>query len=424
MKNRFFYGWVVAAASGIGIASSVMIFIPATIGILAANLHKSFGWSLPQIMYAPMVATCATILVAPFLGALVDRIGAKRVIGISFLLEALLIASFSFVNDNIWLFYARYGLLALLATGTTTVPFARIISRWFEKRRGIALGIALAFTGIGGAIWSLAVQFLIVHVGWRNSFLCEAAFIAVIVMPLLLLVLREDPESMGFNVDGAPLDVTRRPAVQIEKTGMTLREATKTRNFWMVAVAFFIVPFPIQSILMILVPMLLSQGITPQTAAAIQASLWIAMVAGRLGSGWLVDRLFAPRVAAGLVLPAIIGISMFSVGVNGGLAFLAAMLVGISNGSEGNILPYITGRYFGLKHYTSIYGTFFSCYALGSGFGPVLTAIMVGHLGGYGKALWVLLACLAVGAFILLVFRAYPTATPKPIAPKGQTQAA
>jgi MFS family permease len=168
--------------------------------------------------------------------------------------------------------------------------------------------------------------------------------------------------------------------------------------------------------------MLISQGITPQTAAAIQASLWIAMVAGRLGSGWLVDRFFAPRVAASLVLPAIIGIAMFSAGVNGLAAFLAAMLVGVANGSESNILPYLTGRYFGLKHYTSIYGTFFSCFALGSGFGAPVTSILVAHMGGYNKPLWVLLACLVVGASVLLVFRAYPVEKSKLISSDAQPQ--
>jgi MFS family permease len=303
----------------------------------------------------------------------------------------------------------------LLATGTTTVPFARIISRWFDKRRGIALGIALAFTGIGGAVWSLGVQYLIGHVGWRNSFLVEGGFIAIIVLPVLLLAIRENPESMGFNIDGAPLDVTRLPAVPVEKTGMTLGEAAKTRTFWMVAIAFFIIPFPIQSILVLLVPMVISQGISPQTAAAIQASLWMSMVVGRLGSGWLVDRLFAPRVAAALVVPAIIGIAMLSVGVNGAAVFLAAMLVGVSNGSEGNILPYLTGRYFGLKHYTSIFGTFFSCYALGSGFGGPITSMLVSKMGGYHDPLWILLACLFVGAAVLLAVRAYPVMKAKTI---------
>jgi predicted MFS family arabinose efflux permease len=161
--------------------------------------------------------------------------------------------------------------------------------------------------------------------------------------------------------------------------------------------------------------MVISQGISPQTAAAIQASLWMSMVVGRLGSGWLVDRLFAPRVAAALVVPAIIGIAMLSVGVNGAAVFLAAMLVGVSNGSEGNILPYLTGRYFGLKHYTSIFGTFFSCYALGSGFGGPITSMLVSKMGGYHDPLWILLACLFVGAAVLLAFRAYPVMKAKTI---------
>jgi len=407
-QKRFFYGWIIAIVSGVGLGTSFMIFIPATLGILAASLHKEFGWGLAQITSANLVATCFTVIVAPFLGALVDRVGAKRIIVCAFIIEALLIASFYFVGSNIVWFYARYALLAVLSAGTTTVPFARIISRWFDRRRGIALGIALAFTGIGGATWSKAVPYLIEHFGWRSSFLWEGCFILVIVAPLLLLVLRENPESMGFAIDGDALAAAKKAALPVEKTGLTLREAIRTRTFWAVAFAFFIIPFPIQSIMVILVPMLITNGVAPKTAATAQASLWIAMVFGRLFSGWLVDRFFAPRVAAGLVLPALIGVAMLSAGAGISAAIVAAMLVGIANGSEGNILPYLTGKYFGLKQYTSIYASFFSCYALGSGLGAPLTALMVTHFGGYTKPLYVLMGCLVVGACTLMTFRAYP----------------
>lgn len=424
MKTRFFYGWVIAASSGIGIASSVMLFIPATIGILAAPLHKTFGWSLSQIMTALMVATTLTIVVAPFLGALVDRIGAIRVIVTSFIIEALLIASFHYLSGNIFWFYARYGALALLATGTTTVPFAKVISRWFDRRRGLALGLALAFTGIGGAVWSLGTQFLIVHAGLRNSFFWEAGFIAFIVIPILLITIRESPQSMGLNVDGAPDDTSvQRATAQLEKVGMNLREAAGTKAFWLIALVFFLVPFPIQGIMVNLVPMLISHGITAQIAASAQASLWIAMIVGRLSSGWLIDRFFGPRVAFGLLLPAVIGIAIFSAGVDGALAFLAAILVGVSNGSEGNILPYLTSRYFGLKHYTSIYGTFFSCFCLGSGLGAPVMAYMKESMGGYQQPLFVLGGVLVLGGLILLFYPPYP-AKFKPVRFDAQPQEA
>jgi len=101
----------------------------------------------------------------PFVGGIVDRFGARRVICLSFLAEALIVASFSQLTGDIRGFYARFAVLSILAAGTTTISFAAVIARWFDRRRGLALGIALAGYGLGGALWSLLLRWLIDHVG-------------------------------------------------------------------------------------------------------------------------------------------------------------------------------------------------------------------------------------------------------------------
>jgi MFS family permease len=412
-SKRFFYGWIIAAASGLGIAFSVMTFVPTTIGLLVGPLSKEFGWSAAQIILAPTFATFSTILVAPFLGAIVDRFGARRVIAFSFIIEALLIASFRYIDSNISLYYARYAALAILATGTTTVPFAKIISHWFDRRRGFAIGMALACYGIGGVIWSKGTQMLFDLLGWRASFTYMGGFILIIVLPILLILIRDTPESKGFNVDGAADDERETGATKQPVTGMTLGQAKSKLQFWKIAIAFFCIAAVFQSMMLNLVPMLTSYGIAVQTAASIQASLWGTMVLGRLTTGWLLDRFFAPRVAVAFLVPAIIGILILGSGVIGVMtAVLGAVIIGFTNGSEGDILPFITSRYYGLKHYTKIYGTFFSCFCLGSGTGPYITAYIVEKTGSYHTIQWMLTAVFIVAGLILITFQRFPKSHP------------
>jgi MFS family permease len=407
--DKIFYGWLIAAVSGLGIACGVAVLIPATMGLLVGPLRGELGWTSSQIFLAPVFNTAGIVLVAPFIGGLVTRYGARRVICVSFAAEALLIASFSQLGSDIHWFYARFAALAVFASGTTAITFAAVISRWFDRRRGLALGIALAGYGLGGAVWSLALRWLIDQFGWRAMFLWQAGIIAAFVLPILLLCIRNDPESLGMSMDGSRDSVSERYAKRPVE-GRTLREAVGTRQYWLMLTTFFLIGTAVTSVIFHIVPLLKAQGESTRLASEAQASLWAVLVLGRVSTGWLMDRFFAPRVAlAFLVLP-IVGISMLAAGSTGVVGFCAAILVGLAAGAEADIIAYLVGRYFGLKHYAMIYATFFSIYALGSGLGPAGTARAVERAGGYGQVLWVLAGVLIVAAFLLLGFRPYPTA--------------
>jgi OFA family oxalate/formate antiporter-like MFS transporter len=401
MKQTFFYGWIVALAAGLGIACGVSVFIPATIGLLVGPLSKELGWAPPAIYFALMLPAVATIVVAPFVGALIDRLGAKRMIAFAFVAEAAIVASFYFLDQNILGFYVRYALFAILGTATTAVSFTVLVSYWFDRRRGLALGIALAGTGFGGAAWSLLVQRLLDQYGWRVSYLFMSMVILA-VLAILMLVLKERPESMGQSVDGVNETGVglKSPRVQ----GMTLKEASSTKHYWLMLFTFLIVVSAVYSVMLHLVPMLKQRGVSAQAAAGIQASLWIALVFGRIGTGWLMDRFFAPHVAIACLVPSIFGMALLATGATGSTALLAAMLVGAAAGAEIDVVAYLCGRYFGLTHYSTIYGTLFAACALGTAVGPTLAAQLLPVLGGYAGVLWFEIIMVLVGIGLFLCF--------------------
>jgi MFS family permease len=412
-SGRLFYGWIIAFASAFGIASGISVYLPTTTGLLVGPLGKDLGWSAPQVFLALTFATTSTVLVAPFIGNLVDRFGARSVIAVSFFIEALLIASFRFLDDDIRWFYARYAAFALFSTGTTAIAFSALISRWFDRRRGLALGIALGGLGVGGVFWSLLTQWLFERYGWRDAFPWLAAVVALVVLPILLLTLRDSPEAVGLKVDGAqaPPSAPTKPATPI---GITLREALAAGRYWLILITFFLIACATYGVMLNLVPLLQKQGASASYAAAAQASIWSVLVFGRIVTGWLMDRFFAPRVALAFLIPPIAGIAMLAMGVNGPMAFVAAMLVGLAAGAEVDVMAYLASRYFGLKHFGAIYATFFSIYAIGTSAGPVFTAWIVARTGDYAPALWCLVASLCVSGVLLLRFPAFRAPVPQP----------
>lgn len=409
--GKFFYGWVIAGAAAIGVACCISVFIPSTIGLMVGPLGGDLGWTPPQMYLAISFATVTTIFVAPLIGRLVDRFGARRVIALSFLAEALIMYSFRHLGDNIYLFYLRYAAFAVFATGTTALAFSALISRWFDRRRGMALGIALAGLGVGGVFWSLGTQYLFDLVGWRDAFAYLAAGIALVVLPFMLLILRDNPESMHLSVDGARTASGLGASNKAEPQGETLREALVGRHYWLMMSAFFLMAVATYGVTLNMVPMLRGQGQTATLAATVQASMWAVLVVGRVATGWLMDRFFAPHVALVFLIPAIVGMALLAMGVSGPVAFAAAILIGLATGAEVDVLAYLTGRYFGLKHFGSIYATFFSVYAIGTSTGSYMTAAIAAQTKGYTMALWVLAALLGLAAVLLTRLPRFQVAT-------------
>lgn len=403
-RPHFFYGWVIVALAALGVACSFSVLVISLTPIFGGPVGAELGWTHGQILYGSGVAAIGSPISAPFIGALTDRIGVRRMLVASFLIEALIVASFKFMDTNIWGYILRYLALVVFCMGTTQVVFSRLVSTWFNRRLGLALGITLAGVGMGGAFWSKAAQWLIDHYGWRNAYLCIGAFIAFVTVPLLALLIQESPAARGLAVDGDSGAGKVQAEVVVARSGMTLWEVVRTQRYWVMLGAFFLVGLSLQSIAFHLVPLLKSRGVSAQQAASVQAFMWMAVVLGRISSGWFIDRAFAPRVAQAYLLAPIVGIAALAMGVSGFSTFVAVILVGLAVGGESDVIAFLVRRYFGLRYYSRIYGTFFAGYGMAAAIGPQATQWAVDHVaGGYTLVLKMLIA-LVIGAIALLFF--------------------
>lgn len=416
MQQRLFYGWYVAIACGIGLGCGLASVITATFPIFLAPLRAEFGWSQPQVFGALALTTLTVTIAAPFFGALVDRIGARRMILAGLVLEALVVASFALQSASLSTFYLRYIGLALLALGTTHVAFTRVISLWFDRRRGLALGIMLGGLGVGSMVWPPLAQWMIDDYGWRQAYLVLAAIIAVVGFSAVALVVRDSPGSIGLCVDGvsgasmvgAPGATVPGGAQEKAMSGLTVRKAVRTPAFRLMLIAFILIGASISSVQVHLVPLLTSRGVSPMLAATALSILAAALVVGRLCAGWLMDRFFAPLVAIAFLAGPIVAVGMLAAGASGSLAFVAGILIGLAVGAEVDVTALLTSRYFGLRHFGGIYAFFYGAYTLGAAFGPLFTAIAVDKNGGYTEVLAVHGLLLVIGAILLARLPAFP----------------
>jgi MFS family permease len=416
-RPGIFYGWKNVMAAFTGMALSYAMFTVFAFGTFVKPLEEEFGWQRGEMSFALTMTNIAVVIASPTLGFIVDRLGVRRVLIPSTVLMALAVASMIFLTRNIWHFYAMFLLIPIVGAGTLPQSYSRVIIAWFARRRGIALGISLAGFGVGAALVPAFAQYMIEHHGWRMAYLGFAAAILLIALPMAFFLLRETPEEMGLCPDGDAPDQGvdkggTSPPFTLPHPGLSGREAAGTRSYWLILISFLLVGVGITSILAHLVPMLIGRGVAPGVAALAMSSLGLGLIFGRIFAGYLMDRFFAPYVAALFLLGLVAGIAILALGATGIGVFVAAILVGLATGSEISEIAYIVSRYFGPRAFALNYGIMFAAFQVGSAFGPPIMGAWYDRAGNYVGVLWVLTGVVLLGTILITLLGRYPDFKP------------
>lgn len=402
-----FYGWWVIAASAICLALSWPVIAIYNFGPFVIPLSNEFGWSRGEISAAILVINGTATVIALVLGVLVDYAGAKRVMLPSIVLLAMTIFSMYWLSDSLVHFYIMFFLIALLGAGTSTLTFSRVVFNWFDRRRGLAIGLTMAGVGIGATVLPLVTTLIISSLGWRVAYLFIGAGILIISGSACYFVLREYPAQMGLHKDGRAMDQEKSDSGPIE-SGYTFRQALSTRPFWLLLLSFFLVGFCVIACTVHLVPMMQDRGISPTVAAQTASVLGFAIILGRVFAGYLMDHFFAPYVAIGFMLGPALGLSLLALELVGMPAYLAALLIGLALGAEFDFLAYFTSRYGGLKAYGIYFGVLLASFNLGSSIGPYVMGLGFDRTGAYTTFLWGFAVCFLFICFLFLLLGPYP----------------
>lgn len=389
-------GWRPLVACTVGIGFGISPIPPFTAGIFATALQKDYAWPRGEILAAIMFMTLGLVLLGSSVGRLIDRIGARKVAIGSTIGLGLSIAAMSAINANILSFYACWAVMATVALGTFPMTYAKILNGWFDRARGLALGISLASTGVTGALYPFYLNPLIASHGWRVGYLGLAALPIFIALPVLLLWLKEPPKD-AQSVIAAPVD------------GLAVRVALRQYRFWASALAGMALAAGTSGLIPNLMPLLTEHGIAKTSVAQALASLAISVTAGRLIAGYLLDRLWAPLVGLALVIPSTIGVALLATpGTGYYTSIVAVVAIGLVAGAEFDLIAYMTGRYFGQKHFSELYGLQYAIFGLGAGIAPAVYGALRDRLGSYQPVLAISAIMFMLAAALLLTLGRYP----------------
>jgi MFS family permease len=385
--------WRVLIGSSLSLSFSIGTLLVYSFSLFVKPLTTEFGWSRGEVSLATSLANVAVSITAPILGMLCDRFGSRVMIflGHSVLCAGLL--SLAFLTPHLWHFYALFLLLGLFASGSSPLPYARLISMWFEKDRGLALGVMMAGIGLGSFIIPFMAQHAIAGAGWRSAYFTLGLLAVLIPVPLNALLIRERRVLTGNSSAVA---------------GLTRSEALRTRAWWQMTSVFLLLAICANGVISHLAAILTDAGLDGADAALSLSIFGISALAGRVITGWLVDRFFAPYVAALLFGGLLVGIALLRIGTGGPIA---ACLTGIALGAELDVMPYLVSRYFGMRAFGAIYGTCFGAFTLGMATGPLLMGYGFDLTHSYRSPLSVLLVLLGAAVVVTAMLPKYHTVT-------------
>lgn len=381
-RPHVFYGWWVVLTAAIGLCLGYAPIFPYSFTVFFKPLIREFHSSRTSISLAFTLANIMQSIGSPLGGRLVDRFGARRVILPSTLIFGLALISLKYFSTSLWQLYALFIILGFVGIATAPVPYGIVASRWFDRRRGLALGLMMVGLSSGAIAMPSVAQRLIALFGWRETYAILGFAVLAVSIPVVGIFLRDSPEKVGVLPDGV-MDLHRGSEKRSDLPGVTWPAARRHATFWLMACAFFLVGLSVHACVIHLVPMLTDRGITVAVAALASSLLGIALLIGRVLTGYLLDRFFGPYVAVALFSGVACGIALLWTGAGGSLPLLAAFLVGLGMGAEADIIAYLTSRYFGLRSFGEIYGYAFATYTLAGALGPVLMGIGFDHSGSY-----------------------------------------
>jgi MFS family permease len=409
-RGEPFYGWKLVGAL------CVILFFTGGGGlyvfpVFIGSFQEEFGWSMTEISGGAALFAIMMGLSAPAVGLLFARFGARRTMlaaGTAMVLALLGYAALL----NLWMLYAILVVSGFGVAGTTVLPAQTLVTNWFHRFRGRAMGFAMLGIGAGGFLLPPLNEFLIRLWGWRYTWVFSSLTFLLIVLPLIALFVRTRPADLGLLPDGASPGEEEAEDERAEITGLPVRRAVATPTFWMVVAIYLLQLIGLSALNFHFVPFATQEAEFSSQQAALFYGLAVGFsIAGRLLFGWLADRwkVTLLMAAAGISLaigPAVLELLIVRLGLHHtGLLWLYSVPFGTGIGGHAVIMPMLVGRCFGELHFSKIMGLVMSGFALGIIVGIPLAGWIFDRTGSYEWAFLICLVGLLASALIAALIR-------------------
>jgi MFS family permease len=389
-NDRGYPGWRVmwaCAAAAFFASTPYQVF-----AVFLLPVSEEFSWSRESVSGAYAVMAVSAAAAAPLVGRLIDRLGARPVIVLSMIGVGLAVTSLSMLTASLTHLYGVSIAIGVSTIGASAVAHSRVIFGWFDVHRGRALGLMLAGGMVSAIVLPPAAVNLIRVFGWRAAWVVLGVLIVVVGVPVVTRFLQE--RTPMSRADSAVVP------------GASVAEALRSRLFWTLLASIFGAAMMVSGAIVHTSALLTDRGFTAGLAAGVMSAMGAANLAGRLLTGWLLDRYAGPRVAAVLLTVGATGGLLMANADSIGAAVIAAVLIGGGSGGEIDVNPYLLSRYFGLRSLATLYGFNWMAIGTASAIGPILMGRAHDATGSYAVILSELAIVTLLAAGLLLTLPA------------------
>ncbi|MGI9292793.1 MAG: MFS transporter [Pseudomonadales bacterium] len=380
-------------AGALGYSTSVIHIYG--LGPYIEPIQQAFDWTRVQVTSGLTVATVINAVFCILIGMLVDRMGPRMVglLGVLLTTGSFALLGTATGDNSNW--YLLWGVLAFATLPVQATIWTSAVASRFEFSRGMALAVTLSGASLAATVFPILATWLITNYGWRTAFAAEGAIWAAITFPMLLFFFRGARDVRTADKIQSAQEL---PAL----TGVSVSDGFRSSIFLRLFIASVLFTFTIIALVVHFIPILTAAGAERLAAASVASLVGVFSVVGRLGTGFLLDRFQASRVGAIIfLLPILACILLLTAGSNPLAQSAAAIVIGLTLGSEIDVIVYLTTRHFGMKNFGTLYGGLLTALSIGTAFGPLAAAAVFDQTEAYSIFLIGTIVCMAGSSLAL-----------------------
>lgn len=399
---QLFYGWIVVAVAFVSLFISLGIRF--TYSIFFVPLTQEFGWDRASTSSIFSLSLLLFAVIGPLLGSLMDRLGARVVFvaGSAILGIGLILSG---TTQSLWQMMIYYSLIASIGLAALSLGMHGIVlSRWFIRQRGLAIGLAFAGTGLGTFVFAPLCEQLIANYGWRNTYLILGAIVLGVLVPVNFLWARSRPQEMNLQPDGDTYIVaTQRIA---STTPHTARTVLRDARLWLLLIVTLLALTSARMIVVHAVAHMVDVGFTSLFAATVFGTVGLVQAPATVAWGWISDRtgrVWAFVLGSLCVVIAIALLLWLEIDHAPMVAWLFAIAFGLGDSSRTSLINALTADLFEGPDFGTINGYNITAFGLGGAIGPWLGGYIFDLTQHYTIAFWFSLIATIIATIGVLI---------------------